>query len=81
MTLIETYFVPNTKALGALDFNSHQNRQRLEMDMASLFFELHPSNLVRNSFFSSCKNTEIFVVISQMVSDLAKISVIVLSIS
>ena len=45
------------------------------MDVAGLFLEPHPSNLVRNHFFLSCKNTEIFVVIFQVVSNLAKISV------
>ena len=42
---------------------------------------LHPPNLVRIHFLPSCKNAEIFVVISQVVSDLAKISVSVPSIS
>ena len=51
------------------------------MGVAGPFFEPHPSNLVRIRFFLSCKNAEIFVVISLGVSDLAKISVSVPSIS
>ena len=50
------------------------------MGVAGPFFERHPPNLVRIHFLLSCKNAEIFVVISQVVSDLAKISVSVLSI-
>ena len=51
------------------------------MGVAGILFELHPPNLVRFHFFHSCKNAEILVVISVVVSDLPKISVSVLSIS
>ena len=54
---------------------------RLPMDVAGLFFEPHPSNLERMHFFFSCKNAEIFITISQIFSELAKISVSVPSIS
>ena len=49
------------------------------MGVAGPFFEPHPSNLVRINFIFSCINAEIFVVIFQVVSNLAKISVSVLS--
>ena len=45
------------------------------MGMAGSIFELHPPNVGRIHFFISCENAEIFVMISQMVSDLAKITV------
>ena len=51
------------------------------MGVAGPFFEPHPSNLVRIHYFVSYKNAEIFVMISQIVSELAKISVSVPSIS
>ena len=51
------------------------------MDLTGPFFELHPPNLVRIHFFLGYKDAEIFVMIAQVVSDLAKISVSVLSIS
>ena len=40
--------------------------------ISSLFFESNPPNLVRIHFCLCCINAEIFVTISQMVSDLAK---------
>ena len=60
---------------------SRQNRLNLQMGVAGPIFEPHPSNLVRIRFYLSCKNAEIFVVIFQVVSNLAKISVSVPSIS
>ena len=60
---------------------SQQKCLKLLVGVAGPFFEPHPSNLVRINFYLSCKNTEIFVVISQVVSNLAKISVSVPSIS
>ena len=51
------------------------------MGVAGSIFELHPPNFVRIHIFMSCKNAEIFVMISQVVSDLAKISVSQTSIS
>ena len=53
----------------------------VEMCVAGSIFELHPPNFVRIHFFMSCKNAEIFVMISQVVPDLAKISVSQTSIS
>ena len=49
--------------------------------MVGPIFELQPSNLVRIPIFLSCKNAENFVTKSQVVLELAKISVSVLSIS
>ena len=60
---------------------SCQKRLNFQMGVAGPFFEPHPSNLVRIHFILSCKSAEIFVVIFQLVSNLAKISVSVLSIS
>ena len=60
---------------------SHQNRQKYQMGVAGSIFELHPPNFVRIHIFFSCKNAEIFVMISQLVPDLAKISVSETSIS
>ena len=60
---------------------SCQKRLKLQMGVAGPFFEPHPSNLVRFHFFLSCKNAKIFVVIFQLVSNWAKISVSVPSIS
>ena len=60
---------------------SRQKRLKLQMGVAGPFFEPHPSNLVRIHFSLSCKNAEIFVVIFQVISNLAKISVSVPSIS
>ena len=60
---------------------SRQKRLKLQMGVAGPFFEPHPSNLVRIHYFLSCENSEIFVVIFQVVSNLAKISVSVPSIS
>ena len=54
--------------------HAHFNFELLK-GVAVLFSELCPSNLVRICFLLSCKNAEIFVVISQAFSDLAKISV------
>ena len=51
------------------------------MGVAGLFFEPQPPNLARIHFFNICNNAEILVMISQLVSDLPKISVSVLSIS
>ena len=51
------------------------------MGVASSIFELHPPNFERIHFLMSCKNAEIFVMISEVVSDLAKISVSQMSIS
>ena len=45
------------------------------MGMAGSVSELHPPNSERIHLIMSCKNAEIFVMISQVVSDLAKISV------
>ena len=60
---------------------SRQKCLKLQMGVAGSFFEPHPSNLVRIHFILSCKSAEIFVVIFQLVSNLAKISVSVPSIS
>ena len=60
---------------------SHQKCKELLMGIAGPIFELHPSNLVRIHMFLSCKNAENFVIKSQVVLELAKISVSVLSIS
>ena len=60
---------------------SRQNRQKHQMGVAGSIFEPHPPNFVRIQFFMSCKNAEIFVMISQLVPDLAKISVSETSIS
>ena len=51
------------------------------MEEAGLIFKPHPSNLVRIHFLPSCKNAKKFFMISKVVSDLAKISVSVPSIS
>ena len=51
---------------------SRQKCLKLLMDLAGPFFELHPPNLMRIHFFYSCKNAEILVMISLVVSDLAK---------
>ena len=51
------------------------------MGVAGPIFEQHPSNLVRIYTFLSCKNAENFVTKSQMVLELGKISVSLLSIS
>ena len=51
------------------------------MGMAGLFFEPGPPNLVRIHFELSCKNAEILVIISKVVTELAKISLSVQSIS
>ena len=60
---------------------SRQNHQKHQTGAAGSIFEPHPPNFVRIQFFMSCKNAEIFVMISQLVSDLAKISVSETSIS
>ena len=60
---------------------SSQKRKNLPMGVAGLIFELHPSTLVRNHIFHSCKSVEILVRISQVVLDLAKSVWSVLSIS
>ena len=44
------------------------------MGVAGSNFELHPPNFEIIHFFMSCKNAEILVMISQVFSDLAKIS-------
>ena len=41
------------------------------MGVAGSFFEPQPSNVVKIHFFLSCKNAEIFVVIFQVVFNLA----------
>ena len=51
---------------------SLQKRLKLQMDVAGLFFEPHPPNLVRIHFLYGCKIAEIFVTIPQMVLKLAK---------
>ena len=51
------------------------------MGMAGPIFELHPSNLVSNHIFHSCKSAEILVRKSQVFLDLAKSAWSVLSIS
>ena len=51
------------------------------MGVAGPIFELHPSNLVRNHIFYSCKSAEILVRLSQVVLNLAKSVWSVLSIS
>ena len=51
------------------------------MEVAGLIFKPHPSNVVRIHFLPSCKNAKRFFMISKVVSDLAKISVSVPSIS
>ena len=53
----------------------------LEMGVVFSIFEVHPLNLVRINISLSSKNTKIFVVVCQVLSDLAKISVSVFSIS
>ena len=60
---------------------SHQNRLKLQTGVADPIFELCPWNLVRIDIGLCCKRAEIFIRISQMVLDLAKISVSVPSIS
>ena len=60
---------------------SRQKRLKLLLGVEGPFFEVHPLNLVRIYFFISCKNAEIFEMISQVVSDFANISVSVPSIS
>ena len=60
---------------------SRQKRLKLQMVVVGPIFEPHPSNLVRIHSFLSCKNAEIFVLIFQVVSNLAKISVSIPSIS
>ena len=60
---------------------SHQNLLKLPMGVAGLFFEPRPPNLVRIHFELSCKNAEILVIISKVVTELAKISLSVQSIS
>ena len=60
---------------------SCQKCLKLQMGVAGPFFEPQPSNLVRIHFFLSCKDAEIFAVIFQLVSNLAKICVSVPSIS
>ena len=49
------------------------------MGVVGLFLESCPSNLVRIHFEFSCKNAEILVMISELVTELVKISVSVLS--
>ena len=70
------------KVVGAqnLDFLA-KNVKKLLMGVAGPIFELHPSNLVRIYIFLCCKSAENFVTKSQVVLELAKISVIVPSIS
>ena len=60
--------------------NFPQKPVKLPMDVAGLFLQQRPPNLVRIHFFLSCKNVEIFVMTFQVVFNLAKISVSVLSI-
>ena len=74
-------FLPNLKAEVQRIWISCQKRLKLQMGVAGPFFEPRPSNLVRIHFILSCKSAEIFVVIFQLVFNLAKISVSVLSIS
>ena len=50
------------------------------MGVAGLFFEPGPTKLVRIHFELSCKNAEILVKISKVVTELAKISLSVQSI-
>ena len=54
---------------------------KLHRCMAGLFFELYPPNFVRIHISVSCKSAEIFIRISQVVSDSAKINLSVQSIS
>ena len=51
------------------------------MGVVGPIFELHPSNLVRNHIFHSCKSAEILARKSQVVLDLEKSVRSVLSIS
>ena len=51
------------------------------MGMAGSIFELTHPNFQRIHFFMNCKIAEIFVMISQVVSDIPKISVSQMSIS
>ena len=60
---------------------SRQKGKKLPMGVAGPIFKLHPSNLVRNHIFNSCKSAEILVRISQVILDLAKSVWSVLSIS
>ena len=58
---------------------SLQKRKTFLMGVAGPIFELHPSNLVRNHIFYSCKSAEILVRQSQVVLNLAKSAYSVLS--
>ena len=60
---------------------SRQKRLKLQTGVADPIFELYPWNLVRIDIGLSCKSAEIFIRISQIVLDLAKISVSIQSIS
>ena len=60
---------------------SHQKFLKFKVGMAGPFFESHLLNLVRIHFSLTYKNAEVFVRLSQMACDLAKISVSVLFIS
>ena len=60
---------------------SCQKPLNLPVGVAGLFFEPRPPNLVRIHFEVSCKNAEILIMISWVVTKLAKISLSVLSIS
>ena len=51
------------------------------MGVAFSIFELQSLDLMRIDITLSCKNTNIFVMVSQVLSELANISVSVLSIS
>ena len=51
---------------------SRQKCFKLQMGMVGLFFELHPPNLGRIHFFCSCKDAKILVMISLVVTNLAK---------
>ena len=48
---------------------SCQKPLKLHRGMVGLFFELHPQNFVRIHTLVSCKSAEIFIRISQVVSD------------
>ena len=54
---------------------SRQKCKKIQKGVVGPIFELHPSNLVRIHIFLSCKNAKNFVTKSQVVLELAKISV------
>ena len=78
---MKTHFALKIKVIGVQNLDFLQKTLKTYHGMAGPIFELHPSNLVRIHIFPSCKNAENFVTKSQVVLELAKISVSVPSIS